>query len=79
MRYKPNESPCKNIPWGAPLKLYKNNNPITKGKELELIAGHPNRDKIDAVLEGFSEDQTEADSDDSKVNSPVYKVRVEHF
>ena len=45
------------------------------GKELELIAGHPNRDKIDAVLEGFSEDQIEADSDDSKVNSPVFKVR----
>ena len=45
------------------------------GKSLHLIEGAPERDKIDLVLEGFSEDQTEADSDDSKINSPVFKVR----
>ena len=49
----------------------------TLGKSLQLISGAPDRERIDAVLIGFSEEQTEDDQtqDESRVNSPVYKVR----
>ena len=47
----------------------------TLGKSLQLISGSPDRERIDAVLIGFSEEQTEDQAEELNVNSPVYKVR----